>query len=64
MVFWNVARLRGKDREFWRSLGKWEVVVLMETWRRRDGKNERIDCRRALSGECSTRGEKTEREEQ
>lgn len=32
VVFWNVARLRGKDREFWRSLGKWEVVILMETW--------------------------------
>lgn len=27
VVFWNVAGLRGKDREFWKNLGKWEVVV-------------------------------------
>lgn len=31
VIFWNVAGLRSKDRNFWRSLEKWEVVVLMET---------------------------------
>jgi len=32
IVFWNVAGLRNKDKEFWSSLKDWEVVVLLETW--------------------------------
>lgn len=27
VVFWNMEGLRGKDREFLRNLGKWDVVV-------------------------------------
>ncbi|EZA51889.1 hypothetical protein X777_09582 [Ooceraea biroi] len=30
--FWNVAGLAGKDEEFWREIGKWEVIILIETW--------------------------------
>lgn len=30
--FWNVAGLGNKDKNFWRSLEEWQVIVLMETW--------------------------------
>lgn len=29
---WNVAELMKKDKEFWESLRKWDVVAMMETW--------------------------------
>jgi len=32
VMFWNVAGLKNKDREFWKSLEKWEMLVLIETW--------------------------------
>jgi len=32
VLFWNVADLRGKDREFWKELEGWEVICLSETW--------------------------------
>jgi len=32
MMFWNVAGVRNKDKDFWESLKKWEVMVLSETW--------------------------------
>jgi len=32
IVFWNVAGLRNKDKDFWKGLSKWEVMVLTETW--------------------------------
>lgn len=35
--FWNVAGLRNKDREFWRRLREWEVIILMETWVKKKG---------------------------
>lgn len=31
IVFWNVAGLKNKDREFWKGLEKWDVIVMMET---------------------------------
>lgn len=31
MIFRNVVGLGGKDREFWRSLEGWEVLMLTET---------------------------------
>lgn len=31
IVFWNVARLQNKDREFWRGLDRGDIVVLSET---------------------------------
>jgi len=30
--FWNVAGIGNKDREFWRGIESWDIVVLMETW--------------------------------
>lgn len=32
MVFWNVAGLINKDREFWSGLMDWDVITLVETW--------------------------------
>lgn len=32
VVFWNVAGLKNKDRDFWRRLSDWEMIVLSETW--------------------------------
>jgi len=32
VAFWNVAGLRNKDRDFWKGLENWDVIVLSETW--------------------------------
>lgn len=32
VVFWNVAGLKNKDRDLWRRLSDWEMIVLSETW--------------------------------
>ena len=32
IAFWNIARATNKDKEFWKGLEEWEVVVLLETW--------------------------------
>lgn len=32
IVFWNVARLINKDKEFWREMEEWDVISLCETW--------------------------------
>lgn len=37
VTFWNVARLGNKDEDFWRELGGWDVVCLMETWMEEKG---------------------------
>lgn len=29
--FWNVAGLKNKDREFWRGLEDWDILILNET---------------------------------
>lgn len=31
ITFWNVAGLMNKDKEFWRRLNEWQVILLMET---------------------------------
>ncbi|CAG5079355.1 Protein of unknown function [Cotesia congregata] len=31
-MFWNVAGLRNKDKDFWEYLSEFELVGLMETW--------------------------------
>ncbi|KYN11077.1 hypothetical protein ALC57_16778 [Trachymyrmex cornetzi] len=38
-MFWNVAGLGKKDREFWDNLKRWDAMVLMETWV--EGKGEK-----------------------
>lgn len=32
VMFWNVAGLKKKDRDFWRGLEAWDVIVMIETW--------------------------------
>jgi len=32
VAFWNVAGFKGKDKNFWWGLRKWDVVILTETW--------------------------------
>jgi len=32
-----VAGLRNKDKDFWKRLSKWEVIVLTETWMKEKG---------------------------
>ena len=31
IAFWNIARMRNKDRDFWRGIMEWDVIILMET---------------------------------
>lgn len=31
-VFWNVARIGNKDKEFWRYIKRFELISLSETW--------------------------------
>jgi len=38
-MFWNIARLWNKDKDFWKGLENWDVIILSETWleeKRRD----------------------------
>jgi len=37
IVFWNVAGVEGKDKEFWKGIKDWDVVVFMETWLEKKG---------------------------
>lgn len=37
MAFWNIAGLKGKDKEFYKRLERWDVMMLMETWVREKG---------------------------
>ncbi|KYN27961.1 hypothetical protein ALC57_02628 [Trachymyrmex cornetzi] len=39
IVFWNVAGVGNKDREFWDNLKRWDATVLIETWV--EGKREK-----------------------
>lgn len=32
MVFWNVAGMTNKDKDFWEGLKRWDVIMLEETW--------------------------------
>jgi len=32
IVFWNITRVKRKDRDFWDYLGKFDVIGLCETW--------------------------------
>lgn len=31
-VFWNVAEMGRRDKDFWEGLRGWEMIVLVETW--------------------------------
>jgi len=42
IAFWNVAGVGNKDREFWKGIVEWDVVVLLETWlEKKGGQNKR-----------------------
>lgn len=32
MRFWNIAGVRGRDKEFWKRIKEWDVEGLVETW--------------------------------
>lgn len=32
MLIWNVAGLKNKDKDFWKGLEKWDIIILLETW--------------------------------
>lgn len=36
--FWNLARLKNKDREFWESLREWDIIFMKRGYRRKDGR--------------------------
>lgn len=36
-MFWNVAGVRAKDKDFWARMKEWDVIVLMETWMEEKG---------------------------
>lgn len=40
IIFWNVAGIKNKDDEFWEFLGKYDVIVLLETWLEEKGWEE------------------------
>lgn len=31
VVFWNVAGLRNKDKDFWKGLKDWDIMLFVET---------------------------------
>lgn len=37
VIFWNVARLRNKDTDFWKGLKDWDIMLFVETWVDRKG---------------------------
>lgn len=52
IVFYNVAGLGNKDRNFWEILEDWDIIVCTETcvkersWKR----TKKINCRKSLDG--------------
>lgn len=32
MIFWNIAGLKKKDREFWEYIEKFDMIGMCETW--------------------------------
>jgi hypothetical protein len=53
IVFWNVAGIKNKEDEFWKYLGEFDVVGLVETWVEAKGW-ERLERRmpREFVGKC------------
>lgn len=36
-LFWNVARIRNKDKEFWKYIKEFDYIGLYETWAEEKG---------------------------
>lgn len=32
IAFWNVVDLGNKDKDFWKGLEEWDMMILCETW--------------------------------
>lgn len=64
--FWNVAGLRNKDRDFWKGLTDWDVIVLIETWTddKEIGRESGDLCQRDTCGEHNGRRKGIGKEEQ
>lgn len=37
MASWNVVGVGGKDREFWKEMTEWDIIVMTETWLEKRG---------------------------
>jgi hypothetical protein len=61
IVFWNVAGIKNKEDEFWKYLGEFDVVGLVETWVEAKGW-ERLERRMPREFESICREGKQERE--
>jgi len=48
--FWNVAGVKGKDEDFWEKIREWDVIGMMETWKRRTGRNGERRYQRSTNG--------------
>lgn len=45
---------RGKDREYWREVEDWNIVIMSETWLKKGGwERLRGGCRGTINGRCS-----------
>lgn len=58
IMFWDVAGLGNKDKDFWNSLRDWEIICLTETWVEEKGweKKLREIYRRIIYGRNNERG--------
>ena len=37
IVFWNVAGLGNKGKDFWKEIREWDIIVMSETWMEEKG---------------------------
>lgn len=45
---------RGKDREYWREVEDWDIVIMSETWLKKGGwERLRGGCRGTINERCS-----------
>ena len=39
VAFWNIAGAKNKDKDFWKCVEEWDVIVMCETWLEKRGWN-------------------------
>lgn len=37
VVFWNVAGLGNKGRDFWKEVKEWHIIIMSEMWLEKKG---------------------------
>ena len=37
MAFWNIAGAENKDRDFWKCIEEWDIIIMCETWLEKKG---------------------------